>query len=104
MRHDHVGDENADVSDVVSSYLDGLSCAPGVENDALLVTVEDAGRGIPAELVPRLFERFARGESNGGSGLGLAIAAAYAEAAGGTLAYARDENGTRFALTLPHQA
>jgi len=75
-----------------------------VENDALLVTVEDAGRGIPAELVPRLFERFARGESNGGSGLGLAIAAAYAEAAGGTLAYARDENGTRFALTLPHQA
>ena len=75
-----------------------------VENDALLVTVEDAGRGIPSELVPRLFERFARGESNGGSGLGLAIAAAYAEAAGGTLAYARDENGTRFALTLPHQA
>jgi signal transduction histidine kinase len=64
------------------------------------VAVEDAGQGVPEELVPRLFERFERG-SGGGSGLGLSIAKAYANAHGGELVYHRVPGGTRFELILP---
>ena len=38
------------------------------------ISVSDDGVGVPEELVPRLFERFERGEDGVGSGLGLAIA------------------------------
>ncbi|HWG55434.1 MAG TPA: GAF domain-containing protein [Gaiellaceae bacterium] len=69
--------------------------------DAVHVVVEDGGGGVPPELVPRLFERFARGDDRSGSGLGLAIAQAYAEAHGGTLTYAPAGAGARFELVLP---
>jgi GAF domain-containing protein len=65
------------------------------------IAVEDAGPGVPAELRPRLFERFARGGDDRGSGLGLAIARAYARAHGGDLVYEPLDGGTRFELILP---
>ena len=68
----------------------------------LRVAVQDAGAGVPPELVPRLFDRFERGSSGHGSGLGLSIAQAYARAHGGDLLY--DEatgGGARFELILP---
>jgi two-component system sensor histidine kinase BaeS len=37
------------------------------------VTVADTGPGIPAELLPRVFDRFVKGPGSTGSGLGLAI-------------------------------
>ncbi len=46
------------------------------------LTVEDEGEGVPEELVPLLFRRFARGNGAEGSGLGLAIAQSYAQANG----------------------
>jgi signal transduction histidine kinase len=68
----------------------------------LRIAVQDSGDGVPEELQPHLFERFARGEDAMGSGLGLAIARAYARAAGGDVVYVPDVAGARFELILPH--
>lgn len=57
--------------------------------DAVEIDVSDAGAGFCAELAPRAFERFARGEgarTRSGAGLGLAIVGAIAEAHDGTAA------------------
>src|SRR5581483_2713861 len=69
----------------------------------LRISVADAGPGVPDELRPRLFERFARGTDARGSGLGLAIARAYARAHGGDLVYDASAPGARFELILPQE-
>jgi signal transduction histidine kinase len=69
----------------------------------LRISVSDQGRGVPDELRPRLFERFARGDDARGNGLGLAIARAYARAHGGDLVYEPDGPGARFELILPQR-
>jgi two-component system sensor histidine kinase MtrB len=69
----------------------------------LRINVEDRGQGVPPELLPRLFDRFARGDAASGSGLGLAIARAYARAHGGDLIYHADAPGARFELVVPQQ-
>lgn len=71
------------------------------------VEVADSGDGIPAEDLPRVFERFYRGEKSrsratGGSGLGLAIAKAIVEAHGGKIAVdSRPGEGAHFSFFLP---
>ena len=68
------------------------------------LTVEDRGEGVARDFVPRLFDRFSRGnEATGdGSGLGLSIAKSYAQAHGGELVYeSAHPNGARFELVLP---
>jgi signal transduction histidine kinase len=75
----------------------------------LRLAVEDRGRGVRREFVPRLFERFSRSsESRGrtdGSGLGLAIARAYAQAHGGDIGYEPAmPHGARFELVIPLSA
>jgi signal transduction histidine kinase len=65
------------------------------------IAVQDQGEGIPDELLPRLFERFARTSLGQGSGLGLAIAKAYATSHGGDLVYEPGDGGARFVLVLP---
>jgi signal transduction histidine kinase len=72
----------------------------------LRLVVEDRGRGVPPEFVPRLFDRFARSaesrERGEGSGLGLAIAQAYARAHGGEIVYGPAvPHGARFEVVLP---
>ncbi|HYX75896.1 MAG TPA: HAMP domain-containing sensor histidine kinase [Gaiellaceae bacterium] len=76
-------------------------------NGHVVLVVEDRGPGVPAEFVPRLFERFSRSDDSRrsgapGAGLGLAIACAYAEVLGGRVGYESVEpTGARFTLTLP---
>jgi two-component system OmpR family sensor kinase len=74
--------------------------------DAVAVAVHDDGPGVPADLQPEVFERFARGDASrtrdsGGAGLGLALARAIAEAHGGTLSLASVPGDTTFTLALP---
>ncbi|HEY7261488.1 MAG TPA: HAMP domain-containing sensor histidine kinase [Trebonia sp.] len=72
--------------------------------DAVL-EVADTGIGIPADELPRIFDRFWRGQAGAqtsGSGIGLTIAAELTRAHGGTLtADSQPGQGTRFTLTLP---
>jgi two-component system sensor histidine kinase BaeS len=72
--------------------------------DAVL-EVADSGVGIPADELPRVFDRFWRGQAaaqTSGSGIGLAIAAELARAHGGTLtAASQPGEGTRLTLTVP---
>ncbi|MGP6157412.1 MAG: sensor histidine kinase [Vulcanimicrobiaceae bacterium] len=63
-----------------------------------LVSVEDDGPGVAPEVVPRLFERFAKSATSPGSGLGLAICRWVARAHDGDVAFA---GGSRFVVRLP---
>jgi len=72
----------------------GVDVAARAADGYISVTVRDSGRGVPAEQLPHLFERFHRGDASRsaeGSALGLAIARLIAEAHGGTIAISSDE-------------
>lgn len=76
------------------------------EPDAVLLSVADDGPGIPASLLPDVFERFARGDSSrsrreGSTGLGLAIVAAVVKAHGGTIEVSSTAGSTEFVVRLP---
>ncbi len=77
----------------------------GPADDRAVLRVSDTGVGIPADELPRIFDRFWRGHlavSTGGSGIGLAVAAELARAHGGELTAASNEGtGTQMTLTLP---
>ncbi len=66
----------------------------------------DEGPGIPPDLLPHVFERFARGSSsrsrdNGSTGLGLAIVDAVVAAHHGSVAISSRPGRTEFAVRLP---
>lgn len=72
----------------------------------VVVDVVDDGPGIPAELLPYVFERFARGDASrsrhaGSTGLGLAIVQAVVVAHGGTVDVRSVPGRTEFAVRLP---
>ncbi len=75
--------------------------------DDVVVRVADAGPGVPADLLPILFDRFARGDharqATEGSGLGLAIARENVLAHGGSLT-AHNDGGAVFTVRLPRTA
>jgi signal transduction histidine kinase len=76
------------------------------EGGAVEVTITDTGGGIPAEALPRIFERFYqvdRSRQRGrGAGLGLAIAKEIVEAHGGSIAAESVVGlGSRFTVRLP---
>jgi two-component system OmpR family sensor kinase len=77
----------------------------GDEHSARLVVADD-GPGIPADLLPHVFERFARGSTsrsrqNGSSGLGLSIVHAVVAAHEGSVTVTSVPGRTAFTVLLP---
>jgi signal transduction histidine kinase len=66
------------------------------------IAVADTGPGIAAADLPRIFDRFAKGNDSRGSGLGLAIARRLVEAHGGSIAAQSAAGvGTTMTIVLP---
>jgi two-component system, OmpR family, heavy metal sensor histidine kinase CusS len=78
-----------------------------VDPSTIHVEVSDTGVGIPAEALPRVFDRFFRVDSSrsqisGGSGLGLAIVQSIALLHGGKVDISSElGHGTRVTLHMP---
>jgi signal transduction histidine kinase len=70
---------------------------------AVAIVVRDTGPGIDPELLPHVFDRFARGTGSPGSGLGLSIARGLVELHGGTISAGRasQTGGTEIRIELP---
>ncbi|HJW43743.1 MAG TPA: ATP-binding protein, partial [Geothrix sp.] len=73
--------------------------------EAIEFLLEDSGRGIAAEDLPRIFEPFFTTKGNHGTGLGLAVSWGIVEAHGGSLTVQSEPGqGTTFILRLPTAA
>jgi len=78
-----------------------------VDDTHALIAVSDTGLGIPADDLPRIFERFyrvdrARGRASGGTGLGLALVRHVVERSDGSVAVDSElGRGTTFTLRFP---
>ncbi len=76
------------------------------EESALKISVADTGRGISAEDLPQLYDRFfrcdrSRGRESGGTGLGLTIAKSIADTLGGEIGVESElGEGTVFTVTI----
>jgi CheY-like chemotaxis protein len=78
------------------------------EGDEVVVTVRDTGRGIPADFLPYVFDRFRQADggitrTKGGLGLGLAIVRHLVELHGGKVSVDSpgEDRGATFCVTLP---
>ncbi len=82
-----------------------VTIGTGPSGAEAVLRVTDTGTGIPAEDLPRIFDRFWRGQQAtqvSGSGIGLAVAAELAQAHGGRLSASSEPGrGTQMTLILP---
>ncbi|MFF7565252.1 SpoIIE family protein phosphatase [Streptomyces pseudovenezuelae] len=89
------------------TFTGGAQVQVAAAGDRARLTVTDTGTGIPANELPRLFERFhrvrgARSRSHEGSGLGLVLVRDLVEAHGGTVGVdSRLGQGTTLTVNLP---
>ncbi|SDP58059.1 Signal transduction histidine kinase [Streptomyces sp. cf386] len=92
------------------TFTGGARVQVAAVGDRARLTVTDTGTGIPADELPRLFERFhrvrgARSRSHEGSGLGLVLVKDLVEAHGGTARVdSRLGEGTNVTVDLPFAA
>ena len=113
--------DNHAIAEVVYTLVDNaakyspadstIKVAATAQNGSLVITVEDNGPGIPADLRPRVFEKFFRAMRDGdvgdrktsGTGMGLAIARGIVEAHDGRIWIESPDGpaGTKFVVQLP---
>ena len=72
------------------------------EDELVIVSIKDKGKGIDEEILPRLFNKFVT-KSDQGIGLGLFIAKNIIEAHGGRIwaQNNKNEKGATFSFSLP---
>jgi signal transduction histidine kinase len=77
-----------------------VACGDG--DSTVVFTITDTGPGVPAEVLPHIFDRFTKSVDSGGSGLGLAIAKSLVEVHGGEIvAQSRQNEGLTVRFSLP---
>lgn len=87
-----------------------ISVTASRDGDEAVVKVADTGTGVPADEMPRLFERFhrienAKARSHEGSGIGLALVKELIGLHGGTIsADSAEGRGTTFTIRMPFGA
>lgn len=97
----------ANLVDNAREHADGQSVTvrARLDGSALVIGVADAGPGVPADELERIFDRFAKGDASrtgSGSGLGLAIVQEHARALGAEVtARNRDEGGLAVEVQVP---
>jgi signal transduction histidine kinase/PAS domain-containing protein len=81
-----------------------ITVSAHLEGEEVRFSVRDTGKGIPAEQVPYVFDRYwqAKDSASRGAGLGLAIAKGLVEAHGGRIwAESTPGQGSTFSFSLP---
>ena len=80
-----------------------VSVSATMEADQVAIHVVDTGVGIPADLVPKIFDPYEQAhQGRGGSGVGLNVVRGLVEAHGGRVWVESEEGrGSRFTFTLP---
>jgi len=99
------------LSNLMRNAIDAMRGAPRrllqvrarLQAGRVILSVDDTGPGIRADILPRLFEPFVTSKPAGaGLGLGLVISAELARSVGGTLqAHNRADGGASFTLDMP---
>lgn len=91
-----------------SNRGDAVQLTAGRDGDSFRLIVQDHGKGIDADFLPRIFERFSQQDatttrSHGGLGLGMAIVRQLTDLHRGTIqaASAGKDKGARFTLHIP---
>lgn len=97
--------------DNAAKYAEGpaeIDVDVSVSGNVIRIAVTDAGRGIPANDLPHVFDRFYRGKGGDravpGTGLGLTLSKRIVEAMSGTIAAlspAPSGRGTEILITMP---
>jgi signal transduction histidine kinase len=71
----------------------------------IIVKIADTGTGIPAYVLPHIFDFAFSTKGNQGSGLGLSVSKDIIEASGGKIAVQTETGrGTEFSIWLPHSS
>jgi two-component system heavy metal sensor histidine kinase CusS len=97
------------VSNALANTPPGGAVVMGTRADpsTICIEVSDTGVGIPAEALPKVFDRFfrvdsSRSQGSGGTGLGLAIVQSIVQLHGGNVQiWSQPGEGTRVTLHMP---
>lgn len=94
------------LSNLISNALryakSNVTISTAESTEGIFIDVTDDGAGVPSEILPKLFNRFTKGE-DGHFGLGLAIAEVASQKIGAKLTAKNTEKGATFTLAFLNQ-